>query len=175
MLRRVLSNWSVDGIFTARTALPVNPLVARDDLGLDTTFVNSRPDLVLNIPLYTYNSSLPGGKQINPAAFSIPVELRQGTLGRNSFRGFPVSQMDFSAGRQFRISDKVKLQGRIELFNLFNHPNFGSIDSNLGSTPPPQLNPGFGIATKMLNGSMSDPLYSVGGPRSIQLSLRLRF
>jgi len=83
--------------------------------------------------------------------------------------------MDFSARRQFRISDKVKLQSRIDFFNLFNHPNFGPIDTNLGSSPPPQLNPGFGIARGMLNGSMGDPLYSVGGPRSIQLSLRLRF
>jgi hypothetical protein len=153
----------------------VNPLVGRDDIGLDTTFFNARPDLVLDIPLHTYNSSLPGGKQINPAAFTIPVELRQGNLERNSLRGFPVSQMDFSARRQFRISEKVKLQGRIDFFNLFNHPNFGSVDTNLGSTPPPQLNPGFGIVGGMLNGSMSDPLYSVGGPRSIQLSLRLRF
>jgi hypothetical protein len=185
-LRRVLSNWSIDSIFTTRTALPVNPFVLRGDTGsifgpgfgpagLDTSIFNARPDLVPNIPLYIYDSTLPGGRQINPAAFTVPVEVRQGNLGRNALRGFPVSQLDFAIQRRFSITEKIKLDGRVDFFNLFNHPNFGIVDANFAYFPPLQANPTFGIAASMLNASTDDPLYSVGGSRSIQLSLRLRF
>jgi hypothetical protein len=174
-LRRVLRNWSVDAIFTARTALPDNVFVQREDTGLDTSFYNARPDLVPGAPLYIYDPTLPGGRRINPAAFTIPVEVRQGNLGRNALRGFPVSQLDFAFGRQFSVTEKVKLQWRVDFFNLLNHPNFGLVDSLLGYFPPLQPNPDFGMAVQMLNGFTDDPLYSVGGPRSIQLSLRLSF
>jgi Carboxypeptidase regulatory-like domain/TonB dependent receptor len=174
-LRRVLSNWSIDTIFTTRTALPDNVFVVREDLGLDTRLFNARPDRVPGAPLYIYDPALPGGRRISPAAFTVPVEVRQGDLGRNALRGFPVSQLDFAIRRQFSVTDKVKLQWRVEFFNLLNHPNFGMVDSNFGFFPPLQPNQDFGIAVGMLNGSTDDPLYSVGGPRSIQLSLQLRF
>jgi hypothetical protein len=58
-----------------------------------------------------------------------------------------------------------------DFFNLLNHPNFGSLINYL---PTPQ----FGYATQMLNylgsGGQSgglNPLYQIGGPRSIQLAL----
>jgi hypothetical protein len=174
-LRRVLSNWSIDTIFTSRTALPDNVFVERGDLGLDTSFLNTRPDRVPGAPLYIYDSTLPGGRRINPAAFTIPVEVRQGNLGRNALRGFPVSQLDFAVRRQFSVTEKVNLDWRVDFFNLLNYPNFDMEDSNFGFFPPLQPNPDFGIAVGMLNQSTDDPLYSVGGPRSIQLSLRLRF
>jgi hypothetical protein len=174
-LHRVLNDWSIDTIFTSRTALPVYVYAVREDVGLDTTFFNARPDLVPGAPLYIYDPTLPGGRRINPAAFTIPVEVRQGNLGRNALRGFPVSQLDFAVSRQFSVTEKVKLQGRFDFFNLFNHPNFGAVDGQLGYFPPLQPNAHFGIAGGMLNGTTDDPLFSVGGPRSIQLSLRLSF
>jgi hypothetical protein len=149
--------------------------VVREDTGLDTSFFNARPDLVPGAPLYIYDPALPGGRRINPAAFTVPVEVRQGNLGRNALRGFPVSQLDFAVSRQFSVTEKVKLQWRVDFFNLLNHPNFGLVDSLLGYFPPSQPNPDFGMAVQMLNGFTDDPLYSVGGPRSIQLSLRLSF
>lgn len=174
-LRRVLSDWSIDTIFTGRTALPVYVYAVREDVGLDTSFFNARPDLVPGAPLYIYDPTLPGGRRINPAAFTVPVEVRQGNLGRNALRGFPLSQLDFAVTRQFSVTEKVKLLGRVDFFNLFNHPNFGAVDGQLGFFPPSQPNPDFGMATGMLNGTTDDPLFSTGGPRSIQLSLRLNF
>jgi hypothetical protein len=61
-------------------------------------------------------------------------------------------------------------------FNIFNHPNFGSPINTLSS-------PLFGHSTQMLasflgsggaNGGFN-PLYQIGGPRSIQLALKLQF
>ncbi|MGH3428921.1 MAG: hypothetical protein ACRD3Q_17690, partial [Terriglobales bacterium] len=66
------------------------------------------------------------------------------------------------------------LQFRAELFNVFNHPNFSNPNALLSS-------PTFGEATQMFGtgltgfGTGFNPLYQVGGPRSIQLALRLHF
>jgi hypothetical protein len=74
------------------------------------------------------------------------------------------------------LRDRLGLQFRAEFFNIFNHPNFGSPTNSL-------TNPQFGLSTQTLasslgngagNGGLS-PLYQVGGPRSIQLALKLSF
>jgi hypothetical protein len=163
-LRAILGNWSVGTIFTAKTALPIDVTVSRGDVGSDPSFLVTRPDLVLGVPLYIDDSTLPGRRRINPAAFSVPIETRQGNLGRNALRGFPLTQLDFDIRRQFSITEKMKLQWQVDFFNLFNHPNFDGFDGELGFFGPPlEPNPGFGVA-------LQD-----AGPRSIQLSLRLRF
>jgi Carboxypeptidase regulatory-like domain len=179
--RTVLGNWSMGGIFAARTALPVNAYVLRGDINVDPSLVvdsgQIRPDRVPGVPLYSADPTAPGGRRINPAAFSVPVEIRQGDLGRNALRGFPLTQLDLAVRRQFELTENLKLQFRLELFNIFNHPNFGSVDSNLGFYGPPlEPEPSFGVAVQSLaNTGGASPLYNVGGPRSIQVSLRLGF
>jgi hypothetical protein len=71
----------------------------------------------------------------------------------------------------------MNLQFKAELFNILNHPNFGP-PTNALSVLPPQ----FGVATQMLGRSLGQgygtgfsPLYQIGGPRSIQLALKLQF
>jgi len=91
-------------------------------------------------------------------------------------RGFGATQVDFALQRQSHLTERVGLRFRAEFFNIFNHPNFGQPDNNL-------TDPLFGHSTQMLasflgsggaNGGFS-PLYQIGGPRSIQLALKLQF
>ena len=91
-------------------------------------------------------------------------------------RGFGAWQVDAALQRQFHLTDRLELIFRSEFFNVFNHPNFGSPINTLTS-------PLFGQSTQMLasflgsggaNGGFS-PLYQIGGPRSIQLALKLQF
>lgn len=133
---------------------------------------------------YTFSSSLfndstaAGGRRINPAAFTARplTAFEHGTLERNALRGFPVGQVDLALRRQFSLTERVKLQLRGEAFNIFNHPNFGNPDSNTASAT-------FGRSIQMLGRSLSDsgggegfnPLYQVGGPRSLQFALKLLF
>ncbi|SRR6266851_3649573 len=71
---------------------------------------------------------------------------------------------------------KVGLRFRAEFFNILNHPNFGNPNSDLTS-------PLFGRSTQTLASSLGsggsnggfNPLYQIGGPRSIQLALKLQF
>jgi Carboxypeptidase regulatory-like domain len=169
-----LGGWSVDSFIFARTAPPVNVvsgLVFADGIAL-----YPRPDVVPGVPLVLYGSQYPGGKAINPAAFAPPPTGQQGDFGRNVLRGFGAWQADVAFQRQFRLTEKVGLRFRGEFFNLFNHPNFGPPNNNLTDAL-------FGLSTQTLANSLGsggangglNPLYQIGGPRSIQLALKLQF
>jgi hypothetical protein len=169
-------NWSVDAIVRARTATPVNVVVRSEVIGEELVLELQRPDLISGVPVYLTDTNVAGGRRINRAAFSIPTQLRQGTLRYNALRGFAFSQFDLSLRRQFDLGERLKLHLKGEVFNLLNHPNFGNSVSTLSSSL-------FGQSTQMLgrslgnggiNGGLS-PLYQVGGPRSIQLALKLQF
>jgi hypothetical protein len=84
-----------------------------------------RPNVVPGVPLVLYGSQYPGGKASNPAAFAPPPTGQQGNFGRNVLRGFGAWQADVAFQRQFNLTDKIGLRFRGEVFNLFNHPNFG--------------------------------------------------
>jgi hypothetical protein len=165
-------DWSVDAIFRARAATPV--VVIASTPPLFGVFQVTRPDLIAGVPLYVKDPSVAGGRRINRAAFATPPPGRQGTLGRNSVRGFPLSQLDFSLRRKFDLRERLNLQLRADLFNALNHPNFGDPVYFLGT-------PLFGQSLQMLRCDLGcgdggfSPLYQIGGPRSIQLALKLQF
>jgi hypothetical protein len=174
--RALLRDWSVDGLFRARTATPVNIVVRSEVIGENLIVELQRPDLLPGVPLYIDDPAVAGGRRINRAAFLVPAQIRQGTLGYNALRGFGVSQIDLALRRQFPWGEQLKLQFRAEVFNVFNHPNFGNPINTLNS-------PFFGQSTQMLsrslgtggiNGGLS-PIYQIGGPRSAQIALKLLF
>jgi len=164
----LLRNWSTDVRVNAQSALPLN-VTTSTIFQPDGTRVSVRPNVKAGIPLYLNNPTLPGGRVINGAAFSVPSVGQQGNLGRNLLRGFSAWQVDMAIRRQFGISEKFKLQLRAEAFNLFNHPNFGQIDTFSLTSPT------FGQATNTLGQQLGglSPLYQIGGPRSMQFALKL--
>ncbi|HEX6716994.1 MAG TPA: TonB-dependent receptor [Pyrinomonadaceae bacterium] len=177
-----LRGWSIDGITRANSALPVDVTTGTSFLGSSTL---ARPDLVEGVPLYINDASAPGGRRINPDAFiPAPVDpdtfepIRQGTLGRNALRGFSFFQTDLTLRRQFKLNERFNLQFKADFFNIFNHPNFANPCSSLSECPSE-----FGLSLSMfgrglgsggINGGFS-PLYQMGGPRSIQFSLKLNY
>jgi hypothetical protein len=180
----ILHGWSTDNFIIARSAPPVD-LTDINFFELERQVVsNIRPDVVPGEPFYLYGSQYPGGKALNPAAFMDPpsgptpgVPLRQGDLPRNKLRALGATQWDFAIHRDFAIRESLSLQFRAEMFNVLNHPNFGPPFSSFGAG-------GFGLATQMLNQSLAsssqgaggfNPLYQIGGPRSVQLALKLSF
>ena len=168
----ILRDWGLDTIVTTRSAPPVD-LIGRSTTVLGGIQVVARPDLKPGMPLYLYGPGYPGGRRINPFAFTVPPTTRQGTLGRDVLRGFPLNQVDLALRRQFKLSERFTMQLRLEAFNVLNHPNFGGIAANLTSGL-------FGLSTNMFNqnsltGGGLNSLYQVGGPRSMQVSLKLKF
>jgi len=193
----IARGWSVQSIIVARSAPPVTVSDA-NFFAFQGASVTVRPDVVPGQPFYLYGANCaiveealgnlgpgqqcPGGKALNPAAFTNPPTdtsgnpLRQGNLGRNALRGFGATQWDFAVHRDFAIHESLKLQFRAEMFNVLNHPNFGQPNSDFGFG-------GFGLSNQTLAQSLGgnvgnggfDPLYQLGGPRSIQLALKLSF
>ena len=118
---------------------------------------------------------MPGGKRLNKDAFSIPDGYTQGNLGRNSLRGFGFGQLDLALRRTVPISERVQLSISAQGFNITNHPNFANPSSQEGAN---MSSPNFGVMTRMLYqgfGGGVNSLYRSGGPRSMELALRLEF
>jgi hypothetical protein len=194
VLKAVLNHWGVDDRFTARSAFPV-PLQGNQLTDPITgAEYYSGLNLVPDQPIYLYGANCasvlqglndlkagqgcPGGRAINPQAFAA-VSSGNGTAPRNFVRGFGAWQMDMAVRREFPIFENLKLQVRAEAFNIFNHPNFGVINSYCAGTPgvPGCTNPLFGQSTATLANSpgVLSPLYQLGGPRSMQFALKLLF
>jgi hypothetical protein len=169
----LLGGWSAHSMVIARSAAPVELVAAFP--ALPFSFV-ARPDVVPGQPFYISDNTVPGGKRFNPDAFAFPAPDQQGNLPRNALRGFGATQVDLSIQRFFKVREPFGLRFRADVFNLFNHPNFGPPDRRLYSTK-------FGVATQTLAQSLGSggadagfsPLYQIGGPRSIQVSLRIEF
>jgi len=177
--KAIFGNWSTDSIVYARSAPPVNVVTGLDPFNtevLSGAWGATRPNLVSGVPLWISDPNVAGGKRINRAEFTVPTGPVQGNLGRNALRGFGTTQVDLTVRRQFKLHERLALQARADFFNIFNHPNFGSPINYLSS-------PLFGQSTQMLGASLGsggqngglNPLYQIGGPRSVQLALKLLF
>ena len=71
--------------------------------------------------------------------FPIPVPGKNGTLGRNTFRGPRYVTLDLALGRNFTIKESMKVQLRLEAFNALNNvnlylPNADMSISNFGKS-----------------------------------------
>ena len=167
MLKASFNDWGLDFLIRYQSAFPVTPTSGTFAAG-PYPFFTARPDLVSGQPLNINDGSLPGGRRFNPAAFAAPPAGKQGNFPRNGLRGFPASQVDLALRREFKFGERVRLQLRGELFNLFNHPNFGPPTASI-------TNPLFGQPTQMLGRSLGglNALYQMGGPRSGQLALKV--
>jgi hypothetical protein len=181
-LEGLLANWGLDVRVSARSALPVNLVGAQTYNYVTSSVYNYNPDLVPGQPLVLYGSQYPGGKVLNYAAYQPAPAGVEGDVGRNSARDFPASQLDLAVRRDFPIRERLHLQFRAEAFNVTNHPNFSAVQSYLslgpcGAPQPLQTLYCFGASTGTLNGAISglNPLYQIGGPRSLQLALKLLF
>jgi hypothetical protein len=175
-LGALLRGWRANSIFFARSPLPfsiVPGLIGYDHLGP-----------VAGQPYFLYGSQYPGGKRLNPNAFTEWSGNQPSTPGRNALRGFPAWQIDFALHREIRVAENRSMEFRAEAFNILNHPNFANPATNSFFNSVLFIpTRSFGIATAMLANGLSpslipgelNPLFQIGGPRIVQLALRLKF
>lgn len=95
----------------------------------------------------------------NTAAFSLPASFTFGNAARtfSDARSHGIANYDFTVFKNTYITEKINLQFRMEVFNLFNRVQFGYPSTALG-------NANFGVVTGQYN-----------TPRLVQFALRLLF
>lgn len=116
-----------------------------------------RPDLVGDPEL---SGDRARGDQIrqwfNTAAFAQPSPNTFGSSGRGVVRGPGINVTDLGLFKNFRVGSNVRLQYRLEMFNVFNHPNLLLVGTVMGT-------PTFGQVT------------TAAEPRIIQMGIKATF
>ena len=154
--RFLLTGWALQGIMSWRSGIPVN-VTAGVDLVANRRVAGQRPDYVSGVDPYLVNTN--ALTWLNPAAFSnaIPQAARRfGSLGFNALRGPNAFSYDAAVHKQFNITERHRLQFRLEMFNALNHVILNNPDGN-------RAGPNFG---RILSGS---------GGRNLQLALKYVF
>ncbi|HVS83352.1 MAG TPA: TonB-dependent receptor [Pyrinomonadaceae bacterium] len=188
-LRGLSSGWAVNGVLALASGQPfnVNYLFEGDFNGSGEFF--GRPDLVGN----PFAGTSTPGQFLNLTAFKVPCTLDAmgnciagtqhfGSLGRNALVGPHYRNFDFSLVKNNSLGERVKMQIRMDIFNLFNHPNFANplwpnfgvdfLQNGIAAN-------GRGIAflpiTTTPDVGTGNPFLGGGGSRNIQLAVRLSF
>ena len=150
-MRTVLGDWQVNGITTFMSG---TPFTVYDSTGVSAQggapeisgFPSDRPNLVGDPTQGTCPNGAHAGTPncwFNPSAFQQLDPTTQigqfGNAGRNIVTGPGVQQWDFSALKNFRFTETKNLQFRAELFNIFNHANFGVPVNDMNSPNTGQI------------------------------------
>jgi hypothetical protein len=149
--------WSVGAIANARSGLPIQVFIARNDIvyvdaggnvfnspAADRTpVVNTpggglsratrRPDLVPGVDPYVVNGGL---VFLNPAAFATPKPGTFGNLERNAIHGPNFWQADLVLAKKVGPQRGPSGEFRLEVFNVFNHTNLSGISATLPNALP---------------------------------------
>jgi hypothetical protein len=168
IVSNIAGSWELTSMIVARTGFPVNILVNRSSSDVpDGNTTDQRPDLVPGVSL-----TPPGGsgiaQWINPAAFVAPAPQTFGNARRDVARGPGAWQIDMGVGKHIALTERLRLEFRTEVFNIFNHPQYGLPQATI-------LVPGFGSITQTVNTTTPVSPVGTGTPREIQFALRLAF
>lgn len=117
---RWVEGWQITGIESWHTGVPFS-LGEGTQPYLNNNFDNPRPN-------YVYGCNVYAGQNVhqwyNPACFTPSAYGTLGDLGRNVLVGPGFVETDLGVMKETRITERVSVQFRAELFNIFNHPNF---------------------------------------------------
>ena len=181
----IAQGWQLNTIVTAQSGRPV-PIVSANDTSAQNGDVyptpsnyHQRPNLVPGVnPINSNWRSAPDSiGYLNGAAFAQPDYAAPdnlvgsfGNLGRNAIYGPKFWNVDFSLAKSTRIFEKTTVQVRAEFFNIFNHPNFALPNFFVDPGSPQQ-----GLITQTPDQAQTNPGLGGGGPRVVQLALKVIF
>jgi hypothetical protein len=103
-----------------------------------------------------------------------------GTMGRNIFRDTGFHNVDLSVSKNFHFGERLKAQFRVEMFNIFNHPNFANPNGatsgyGQGAFSDPSQTAQFGCGCATPDSAAFNPVLGSGSARAIQLGLKFTF
>ncbi len=159
---RLVSGWSISGISTFQSG---RPFTVRDTCCSGYLYPNSniRPNMAAGVTHADLSSegsvSSRVSNYLNRSAF-VPSGAQFGNLGRNTLIGPDQRRIDLVVAKITKIREQISLELRGEFFNAFNNVTFREPDS----------------AGRFINeASFGEITRTRGGPRVIQMGLKLRF
>jgi hypothetical protein len=158
LLRNLLGGWDIGALYVRESGSPFSVSSGRRTARAD---VDSLANYTGDRRIGEVISATDGvywftADQIQ--AFTFPTAGEIGSSGVNSFRGPNYVNLDMSVQKNFRLRGDHRICFRFEVYNVFNHTNFGLPNANL-----------------------SDPAvfgkigYTQGYPRRMQAALRFEF
>jgi hypothetical protein len=178
-LNHLLSGWELAPLIHAASGQPLNLTLGKDNslTGMGTAGTgNDRPTQILASTSATNsvcnNGSTPCVQWFNPAAFVPIANLTPGAfgnVGRNALRGPSNVNVDMALSRNFSIRESIKLQARLDAFNVFNHTNF------VGAISPAGTVTGYSTLSTTESSSSFGRVASAFDPRILQVSMKLFF
>ncbi|MBN8729188.1 MAG: TonB-dependent receptor [Acidobacteria bacterium] len=130
----VFSGWQTNSIITLRTGFPFT--VGQGNI-LNTANSPARPDRIgsgaVDNPTINRWFDVDAFRLVSCTNSALPELCHYGNSGNGILDGPGQQNVDFSAFKNFRISERVKFQFRGEFFNIFNTPQFGVPNRNLNT------------------------------------------
>jgi hypothetical protein len=168
---RLVEGWQISGITQLQSGNPVNIVT---NINTFTGVATLRPDVIGQIRVLGHVNQWFTNTVCDPrtgcpagSVFALPVSAGNvfhfGNLGRNVVIGPGFSNTDFSVLKNTKITESIRLQFRAEVFDIFNHANFGQPGRVAGSTT-------FGVIT-----NTRFPTGDSGSSRQLQFALKLIF
>jgi hypothetical protein len=196
---KFVEGWELTMVTQSQSGNPVN-ILAGNALAITgggpaananalTGLATLRPDLlgpvtIVGSPNQWFSNGVcdprPGGFCPTGSVFALPVATvgtrtvyHFGSLGRNAIIGPRFNNTDFSVIKNTHLSESVRVQFRAEVFDIFNHANFGQPGrvAQLNRNADGSFNLGnFGVITNTRFGTGDS-----GSSRQIQFALKLLF
>lgn len=155
LMRGVLGDWQLTGVFQAQSGGPLTIFAGKDQsqtgLGRERAVVNGA-----NYGSGACKNTAPCVDFLNTASFALPAIGAFGNVGKGSLRGPNLMIWDTGLFKNFPVHESWKFQFRAEFFNTLNRVNLNDPTNNISSG-------GFGS------------IRGAGDPRIGQLALKLFF
>ena len=159
LLKTTFGGWEISGIVAARSGYPVTITVAGQNVASIVPNTTNRPNVS-----GTMHNPHTATEWFDTSVFSLPTPGTWGNEPPNAVRGPGRDNWNLSFFKNFVFNEArgTNLQFRVEVFNIWNHPQLGGY-ANQG-----------GISTSYGAGNFG-AVTAANDPRTIQLALKFSF
>jgi hypothetical protein len=141
--RIAAAGWAASAIVTVQSGFPFSPQLGYNPTGNGDTRNPVRPNWNPNFSGKLYERT--PQQWFNPEAFLQPAAGTYGNVKRDSLSGPGLSELDLSATKNTRLTERLGLQFRAEFFNILNHSNFLTPNPVAYASAAPGVSPTAGV------------------------------
>lgn len=125
LVRHTLGGWQTTGLLQVQTGPPLTIVAGKDQ---SMTGLNEDRAVITGSP-YGNNActtAVTCVSFLNPSSFALPAAGTFGNVGKGLLTAPGAVNLDAGMVKIVPVRERAQIQLRIEFFNIFNHPSFGS-------------------------------------------------